>query len=321
MSDIESCLKIAKEILVRRYPTLHDSVIETLAQQAVAKPIEPALDGRQVKAEIDKRITQIIQAQFPHLIPRREGRGGFITVGGAPPRGTKRAREDHQSEIDPEHSTDIADARLSKYALDSTASPQSVSAQDGRERAQDLVEEALQQLSPVNQVALGKILDVIEPEDSLREIARKSGLHPPQVSRALNEARDALEGKKPRRPVDTSQPSEQSRVEGLEFNPPTVPAEHRMRVHDGAMMPAWADLRTTPSSNGHPTQSRPRGIFSLTRPRSPVFVEHPLFGRGAILKDRSDMVDIEFDKADNDGKRRRTIQRDFLKFSNGNGRA
>lgn len=294
MYDVDQLLEMAKDILRRRYRRLSESVINVLAGQAIAKTIDTSLTQTQVKRELGKRITGLVNSQFP-----------------------QRVREDHQSEIDPEHSTDIADARLSKYALDSTASPQSVSAQRERESAQDLVEEALQQASPANETALEKIRDVIEPGDSIRELARKSGLFPTQVSRALSEARDVLEGKKPRRPVVPSASSDRFRTEGLEFNPPTVAEDDRMRIHDGAMMAAWTDLRSTASSNGHSTQARPKDISNLPRPRWPVFVEHPLFGRGAILRDRSDLVDIEFDKAGTDGRRRRTIQREFLKFSNG----
>lgn len=264
MYDVDQLLEMAKESLRRRYCRLSEFEIDVLARQAIAKPIDISLTQTQVKRELGKRITGLVNSQFPHHRPRRSGQGALVTVGGAPPRGRKRVREDHQSEIDPEHSTDIADARLSKYALNSTASPQSVSAQREQERAQDLIEEALQGASPANEAALGKIRDVIEPGDSIRELARKSGLFPTQVSRSLSEARDVLEGKKPRRPIDPSLPSEQSRAEGIEFNPPTVPTEHRMRVHDGAMMPAWTDLRSASSSNGHSTPVASKGHFYPT---------------------------------------------------------
>lgn len=313
MEARELQLQIARDILTDRCPSLLSSNIETLAQQAVAKPIEPALDGRQLKAEIGKRITQIIQAQFPHLIPRREGRGGFITVGGAPPRGRKRATEDHQSEIAPESSRDLTDVKLSRYALNSTRSDHNFSYQRERERAAELVEEVFQQVSPANRAALEKIVETVEPGNSLAEIGRETSLYPTQVKRSLDEARKVLSGDASRRP--NSGAATRPRTEGVEYDPPCVATELCMRTHDGATMPyIGADLRT--NGNGHKSRqpSSPKDISKLTRPRHPQFVQHPQFGKGAILRhaEEPDRVYVEFEGPA--GKHRCIVLREFLTF-------
>jgi len=313
MEPREQQLQIARDILTDRCPSLLRSNIEILAQQAVAKPIDPTLNSRQQEVEIGKRITQIIQGQFPNLVPRREGRGGLITVGGAPPRGRKRAREDHQSEIVPESSKDFTDVRLSLCALKSTRSNDNFSYQRARERAADLVEEVFQQASPANRNALEKILETVEPGNSLAEIGRETGLYPTQVKRSLDEVRKVVLETAPRRPSSVA--VMRPRTEGVEYDPPCVATELCTQTHYGATMPyIGGDLRT--NGNGHKSRqlSSPKDISELTRPRHPQFVQHSQFGKGAILRhaEEPDRVYIEFEGPA--GKHRRIVLREFLTF-------
>jgi excisionase family DNA binding protein len=318
MCDADQLLEMAKELLRERYHTLSKPVIDGLAHQAVVKPIDQALSETELKRELSKRITALVNSQFPHLTPKRLGRGGLITVGGAPPRGRERAGQDHQAEVDPESTRDIADARLSKCALASSGSAHSISIRRESEKAVDTVEEVFQRVSPTSRAVLEKVLEVSAPGDSLREIGRQTDLMPMQVSRAFKDARDVLEGKKLPRPV-LSHTSDGSRKEGVEFNPPTVPAEHRWLIHGGAIISdIGIDHRSSTPSNGHSRQPRPKDIFSLPRPRRPDHVEHPTFGRGAVLQNRGDEnVCVEFDKPGNDDKRRRIMRWDSLKLLNG----
>jgi hypothetical protein len=320
MSNIDVCLSIAKEILTKRYPTLANYVIETLARQVVATPIDESLTEAERKRGLKKRVTEIGNSQFPHLRPRRRGQGGLINVGGAPPRGRLRAAKDHSAELHPESEKDIAEERLSRHSITNSASPGSSSILRDQERTADLVEEAIERVSPTNRVVLKKLLEIVGPGDSIRELGRQAHCHPPQVKRALDEAREVLEGRRPRRPGSVLH----STTEAAEYNPPTVSDEDRLRLHGGPIMSdiGAPDRRTNASngvSNGHRREPRRRDIFNAPRPRRPNFVKHAQFGRGAVLLNliSDDKVWVEFDKSGADGKRRRIMLRAALYFLNG----
>jgi hypothetical protein len=317
MYDVDQLLEMAKEILRKRYPELSEYVNPKLADQAVAKPIDLSLTQTQVKRELSKRITKLVNSQFPNHRPRRPRRGALITLGDAPPRGRTRGVRDHSAEVDPESQRDLTDTILSKKALDSSASMHNYAVEREKEKNADRVEEVLQQTSNKNKATLEKLLQVVGVEDSLGQLGREANLKPMQVKRALDEARDVLQGKRPCRPGSATN-SNGSPMEGVEFNPPTVSGEARWRPHDGAVISdIGAGDRRTIASNGHKRESRPKDIFSVPRPRRPEYVEHPLFGRGALLRGGDDNVWVDFDQPGDDGKRRRIMSRDGLKFLNG----
>jgi len=323
-SDLDP-LEVAQNILSERCPSLSLSTIEKLAEQAFAKPIEPSLNEQQLKRELGKRITKLIRAQFPHLMPKRHGRGLLITVGPVLLRGAKRAGDDHSAEADPESSTNSTDGKLSALAFKNRTLPvdygfnlQEEDRREERQHAAHRVAQQAEQLSPANARALQKILDVVEPGDSYATLARKSGLFPMQVKRLF----DAMRLTAVRDAHHTLPARIKGPAECHPYNPRTVSMADIMRTHDGAVQSLIGyDQRTHPSGNGgvggKAPHSSPKTISDLARPRHAVRIEHPQFGTGVILKDREDKLDVEFDQSGPDGQRhrtRRTMMREFLRF-------
>jgi hypothetical protein len=320
MHDVDQLFEMAKEILKRRYGLRFvEADIDRLARQVVAKPIDTSLTQSEIKRELGKRVTERLNAQFPHYKPRRLGRGGWITIGDAPPRGRRRAVSDHTGETDPESQKDLTDKILSEKALDSSASTHNRAILREKEKSADMVEDLLQQTSPTNSAALEELLPAVGVGDSLGQLGREVNRKPMQVKRAFDEAREVLEGRRPRRPHPAPD-SNGSPVQGVEYSPPTVSDESRWRLHDGAVISdIGAEERRTITSNGHKRESRPKDIFSVPRPKWADYVEHPLFGRGALLRNLrdDDNVWVDFDKPDENRKRRRVMRRDSLKFLGG----
>ena len=322
MYEVDQLLEIAREILRKRCPRLAESVVDVLAHHAIAKPIDSLLTETEVKRELGKRITILIQTQFPHHQPRRHGRGALIPIGDGSRSRKRTVRDygDYGAEVDPESQNDVTDKILSKrvrYSLDPTHSE---SIQREKEKNADMVEEVLQLTSPTTSAALQKILPVVSGADKLRELGRQADLSPMAVSRAFKEVRDFSEGKRPRRP-GLSAESNGHPVEGINFNPPTVSAEAIWRPHGGAVIAdiGIRDRRTKPSY-GHRPERPKEDISTVRRPRWPQFVEHRDFGKGAVLRDQGDFVWVEFDDHAEDGKRRRKMLREYLSFINGNSR-
>lgn len=322
MSNEYLYLEMAREIIRNRYYKFSESVIDVLTRQALARPIDPSLSRAQIKRELGKRVTKLVNSQFPHHRLRRLGRGALVTIGDAPPRGRRRAVRDHNAEIDPETDKNLTEKILSEKALDSSASTHNRAILREKEKSAGMVEEVLQQTSQTNRATLEELLPAVGVGDSLGQLGREVNRKPMQVKRAFDEARAVLEDRRPRRP-GAPDSSNASPMKAVEYDPPTVSDEARWRLHDGAVISdIGADERRTVTSNGHNRESRPKDIFSVTRPRWADYVEHPLFGRGALLRNLrdDDNVWVDFDKPDKpgeDGKRRRVMKRDSLKFLGG----
>ena len=92
------------------------------------------------------------------------------------------------AELDPE-ATLSTDQSLTELALQGANSDCNASILREHEKAFDRLAHIESGVSATQRDVLVKVKDVVELRDSLQEIARKTGLHAPQVSRAFDAAR------------------------------------------------------------------------------------------------------------------------------------
>lgn len=128
------------------------------------------------------------------------------------------------AELNPE-ATRSTDQTLTEISLKSVNSDCNRAILREQEKAADSLEHIQRGLTAKQKDVLKKVLDVVEPGDSLREVARKAGLHAPQVSRAFAGAREARIFKLPRRPARYRP-----------YNPRGVPMEIVMMPHQGPIL-------------------------------------------------------------------------------------
>src|SRR5690349_8651848 len=114
---------------------------------------------------------------------RRMGRGKLVFV--------KHQRNNPRSaELDPE-ATRPTDQALTEISLKSANSDSNTAILREQEKAANRWDHIKSGLPAKQKAVLTKVLDVVEPADSLREIGRKTGLHAAQVGRAFHAAREA----------------------------------------------------------------------------------------------------------------------------------
>jgi hypothetical protein len=246
MDDSPDAEEIGRKLLGERFPSLHSSTIRTLAAQAEVQPISPNLNESEVSQELGKRISSLMSAQFPHLLPKRQGRGKLILVGPSTSKGRWQVSRNNDAERDPGASDEVTDQKLTTYSLRSTASPQNESTNREHEQATERVEHILAALPRRDKETILHLRSVVEVGDSLRETARKAGLHPSQVSRAYEAARRAYKTQIFARRRAT--PSNHQRSEP--YDPRSVAQDVYMQTHDGAVIPyIGQDKRTSVGRN------------------------------------------------------------------------
>jgi len=153
---------------------------------------------------------------------RRTGRGKLVFV--------KHQRDNPRSaELDPE-ATRPTDQTLTELSLKSTSSDNNAAILRDRQKTADRCEHINSGLPATQKTVLTKVLDVVEPADSLREIARKADLHAPQVSRAFKAAREA-----DKRRIFSKRAGHQRRAY-KPYNPRCVPMETVMMPHQGPIL-------------------------------------------------------------------------------------
>jgi len=116
---------------------------------------------------------------------RRKGRGKFESVDNWSRRYATRS-----AEVDPQ-ATRSTDQTITELSLKSKDSDGNAAILHGHEKAADRLAHIQSSLSATHRKVILRVLDVVEPGDPIREIARKAGLHAPQVSRAFDAARQA----------------------------------------------------------------------------------------------------------------------------------
>jgi DNA-binding phage protein len=269
---------IAVEMLESRLSrsALGSSEIERIAVQLLAEALP---NGSDRILEIRKRITKwLCDGGYSEFRQRRISRGRLVLI-------------DDASSMD-EKDTIGTDGRLSKANL-----KQQVSIERERSLSRDLVDHAIKSASPKNRQFLLSALSEVEEGDSIGEIARKTGLYPAQIQRAFDGARQATAN--PARRIKRSVPENGRR--SAQFNPRRVRMELCRQVHQGPVIWDFAPSKVTRRARN---SARQTDISELPHPRNATRIEHPVFGRGLILRKRTldsgECLDIEFD----DGSRR-----------------
>jgi hypothetical protein len=153
---------------------------------------------------------------------RRMGRGKLVFV--RPPRDNPRS-----AELDPE-ATRSTDQTLTEISLKSANSDNNAAILREREKTADRCEHIKSGLPAKQNAVLAKVLDVVEPADSVREIGRKAGLNATQVSRAFDAAREA-----DKRRV-FAKPASRQRRAFTPYNPRCVPMETVMMPYQGPIL-------------------------------------------------------------------------------------
>jgi hypothetical protein len=136
------------------------------------------------------------------------------------------------AELDPE-ATRSTDQKLTELELKGVHSDNNTAILREREKALDRWEHIKSGLPATHKDVLLRVLDVIEPGDSVYEIARKANLYAPQVGRAFHAAREAdklrifKQASKERRPPAISY---------RPYNPKGVSMETVMIPHRGPVL-------------------------------------------------------------------------------------
>ena len=130
------------------------------------------------------------------------------------------------AELDPE-ATRSTDQALTEISLKSANSDSNAAILRETEKTADRCEHINSGLPAKQRAVLTKVLEVIEPMDSVREIARKAGLHASQVGRAFKAAREA-----DKRRIPSRREGHQRRAY-KPYNPRCVPMEIVMMTHQG----------------------------------------------------------------------------------------
>lgn len=188
------------------------------------------------------------------------GRGELVFV-------RQRRGNSESAELDPE-GTRSTDQTLTELALQGANSDCNATTLRDREKAADRVAHIQRGLSATQNGVLLKARDVAEARDSVRDIARKTDLHPMEVSRAFAAARKADKQEIFKRT------SRQRRLY-RPYNPRWVPMEIVMMPHQGPILysinvpgrVASAEQHQAPHINGccHPNQEWLRSGFDNLR--------------------------------------------------------
>jgi hypothetical protein len=202
---------------------------------------------------------------------RRKGRGRLIPI--------ERLKVTRASDPENEPSDDQT---LTEIALESADSDTSRAILREHGWAADCIEHVFSQVTPGNERVLVRVIENVEPGDSLREIARNTGFDHTQVGRALEDARGVLQHaairiKRRRVALRTT----------LRYSPRGVSEKLMMEPHKGAVISLiGTDQRTPreePISKPRRSDCRPE-IEQLHVPRARrIYVEHTEFGRGIVL--------------------------------------
>lgn len=153
---------------------------------------------------------------------RRKRRGKLVSV-------RDRLDNPRSAELDPE-ATRSTDQALTEISLKSANSDINAAILRDHEKTADRCEHINSGLPAKQKLVIKKVLDVVEPADSIREIGRKAGLHAPQVSRAFAAAREADK----RRIFSKRQGRQKPAYKP--YNPRCVPMEIVMMPHQGCML-------------------------------------------------------------------------------------
>jgi len=189
-----------------------------------------------VRAEFFRRngIAAEPKACAPELKPkRRMGRGKFVSVDD-----WSRRYDTRSAETDPE-ATRSTDQTLTELSLKGANSDGNAAILHDREKVADRLAHILSRLSTTHRKVIQRVLDVVEPGDSICEIARKAGFHATQVSRAFEKARlaDKLQifkqASRERRPPAISY---------TPYNPRGVSMEAVMMQHQGSVLSRLSGL-------------------------------------------------------------------------------
>jgi hypothetical protein len=182
----------------------------------------------------------------PATLPkRRMGRGKLVFPV------KYRGRNPRSAELDPEATTDQVDQTLTKLSLKAVNSDKNSAILSEHEEAADRLAHIESSLPAKQRAVLIKVLAVVEPGDSLREIARNAGLHPPQVSRAFEAAREA---EKLRISKQANREKRPPAVSYTPYHPRGVPMEIVMMPHQG---PTLSTIGVPDRWHGSPTISLP----------------------------------------------------------------
>lgn len=180
---------------------------------------------------------------------RRKGRGKLVFV--------KQRNTPRSAELDPE-ATRSTDQALTEISLKSANSDNNAAILREREKAADRCEHINSGLQATQKTVLTKVLDVVEPGDSLGEIGRKAGLHATQVGRAFKAAQEA-----DKRRISSKRAGHQKRAY-KSYNPRCVPMEIIMMPHQGPILYTIGvqDRRigTVSPANKTPSPERPMAL-------------------------------------------------------------
>jgi hypothetical protein len=271
---VSNDLNLAVELLrcILSASTLMVADLKDIAEEILISPIP---EGTNRKNEIRKRITEWLgHSAYSHLKRRRLGRGKLVFPGDC-------ANSDFYE------SDETVEDRLSKASLTTQSSVNRESV-----RCQDIIQHAKQTATPRCSEILVNVLPVVEPEDSVREAARKTNLHPAQIQRAFEHVRKAN-----REPNLRVKRSKSAATQVRDYCPAGVRMEDYMMLHRGATI-SYIGHGSKKPKRSPSTHSSP-GISDLPRPRNARSVQHPSFGRGIILRERildsGSCIDVEFD--------------------------
>jgi hypothetical protein len=182
---------------------------------------------------------------------RRKGRGKLVFFGRGPD-------NPGSAEVNPE-ATRSTDQTLTEISLKNANSDSNAAILREREKAADRCEHIMSGLPAKQKAVLTKVLEVVEPSDSLHEIARKAGLHAPQVSRAFKAAQEVdkrrIFSKRQGRRKPAYKP----------YNPRCVPMEIVMMPHQGCMLYTIA-APTRPTGTVSP-------VNEMTSPETPMALD------------------------------------------------
>ena len=156
---------------------------------------------------------------------RRMGRGKLIFVG-------HRRENPRSAELDPEV-TRSTDQTLTELSLGSANSDGSAVILRDQDKAADRLAHIRSGLTAKEKDVLGKVQDVVETGDSLRDIALKADVHAMQVSRAFDAARKADKQQIFKRSNRGERPIANSY---RPYNPRGVPMEIVMMPHQGPVL-------------------------------------------------------------------------------------
>jgi hypothetical protein len=271
-SDLRTTVELLKDSLSPS--ALRETDLLEISEEMLAVPI-PGNVSRE--NEIKRRITEWVDhSAYSHLKSRRAKRGKLVSAGNLARTGSSDDESDENGE-----------AWLSRANL-----TQQLSVERERAHCQDVIHHSLKTATNANRQALLKVLPVVEPGDSVREVARQANLHPAQVQRVFDHVRDAVS--EPKLRVKRSVPA--AKV-ARDYNPGGVRMEDYMMIHRGATISyighAREKCKRTRSLNSIPR------ISDLPRPRNARSVQHPSFGQGIVLRERildsGPCVDVEFD--------------------------